>query len=150
MLRHLGQETSLRYHPDKQSVTPRDRFFDVAMTWFEVLEERKKAMRAIYDGLRRDPFALVALRNDAITEAQWLLVLAEADMGSASSLKATVISGMLVRAMHVWFDDDPQMTKTMARLDGDLRRAERFLWPDSAGNLKAGNRKKATVKPVGG
>jgi AcrR family transcriptional regulator len=129
MLRRIGQETTAQYRTDKQSVTPRERFFDVAMTWFDVLEKRKKAMRALYEGLRRDPFAFIALRNDAIAEAQWLLALAEADQGSSSPLKAAAIAGMLVRALPVWLDDNADMTKTMARLDGDLRRAERFLWP---------------------
>jgi AcrR family transcriptional regulator len=129
MLRRLGQETSELYRRDKQSVTPRDRFFDVAMTWFDVLSSRRKAMQSLYDGLGRDPFALLALRRSALAEAQWLLALAEADMGSASPLRAMAVAGLLARATGVWLGDDAQLTKTMARVDGDLRRAERFLWP---------------------
>src|SRR5271167_2071107 len=45
ILRRLGEETTRRYRPDKSSASPRERVFDVAMTWFDVLGSRKAAIR---------------------------------------------------------------------------------------------------------
>jgi AcrR family transcriptional regulator len=124
MLSRSGEELARRYKPDTQSENERDRILDVALTWFETLEARKPAMRALHEGLRRDPLALLAARGAFIAAAEWLLTLAEADAGRALALRAAALAALLVRALPVWLDDDKEMTKTMAQLDSDLRRAQ--------------------------
>lgn len=127
VLQRLGEDTARRYKPDRNSKSARDRLFDVAMTWFEILSEHKAAMRALYEGLRRDPLLLIAERGAFIASGEWLMTLAEADNGPALSLRALGFAGILARALPVWLDDDTDLTKTMARLDGDLRRGESLL-----------------------
>lgn len=129
VLQRVGQETAARYKPDRSAKSARDRLFDVAMTWFEILAPRKAAIRALHDGLRHDPFALLAERGAIFGAAQWLLTLAEADTGPSIALRAAGFAAALARAVPVWLDDDPDLTKTMARLDGDLRRGESVLGP---------------------
>jgi AcrR family transcriptional regulator len=124
MLSRSGEEVARRYRPDTQSENERDRVLDVALTWFETLETRRPALRALHAGLRRDPLALLAARGAFVSAAEWLLTLAEADTGRALPLRATALAGLLVRALPVWLDDDKEMTKTMAQLDSDLRRAQ--------------------------
>jgi hypothetical protein len=120
----VGGETAARYKPDSDAESARDRLFDVAMLWFDLWGPRKAALRALYDGLKRDPLALIAARGDILAAASWLLALAEADTGSASAFKAAGLAGALARAIPVWLDDGKDLAKTMARLDGDLRRGE--------------------------
>jgi hypothetical protein len=67
---------------------------------------------------------LLAARDAILSAAGWLLVLAEADTGPSSALKSTGVALALGRAIPVWLDDGKDLAKTMARLDGDLRRAE--------------------------
>ncbi|MGB8364113.1 MAG: hypothetical protein ACLQUZ_13530 [Rhizomicrobium sp.] len=124
VLRRIGQDTAARYKPDRGARSARDRLFDVAMTWFEVLAGKKAAMRALYEGLRHDPLALLAQRDAFLEGAEWLMTLAQADNGPALSLRAAGFAAILARAVPVWLDDDADLTKTMARLDGDLRRGE--------------------------
>jgi AcrR family transcriptional regulator len=126
ILQRLGEETARRYRPDKSSASPRERVFDVAMIWFDVLASRKGAIRSLHDGLRGDPFALIAIRDDAFAASAWLLALAQADSGAAS-LKAIGLAAILARAIPVWLDDAGDLSKTMSRLDGDLARAEKLL-----------------------
>lgn len=130
MLRRVGQETALRYRPDKESSAARERIFDVALTWFECLAARKAAMRALYEGLTRDPLTLVGVRSEILAAAEWLLTLAEADTGSAVQLKGAALGAVLARAIPVWLEDGKDMTKTMARLDGDLRRGAKLFGSD--------------------
>jgi AcrR family transcriptional regulator len=124
MLARAGEDTARRYKPEKGSDNERDRIFDVALTWFETLGAKKVALRALYDGLRRDPLALFAARNEFVGAAEWLLTLAEADGGRALPLKAVALAGLLVRALPVWLEDDDEMSKTMAQLDAGLARAK--------------------------
>jgi AcrR family transcriptional regulator len=124
MLSRAGEDAARRYKPDKDAENERDRIFDVALTWFETLSARKAALHALQDGLRRDPLALIAAREDFIAAAEWLLVLAEADHGRALPLKAAALAALLVRTLPVWLDDDKEMSRTMARLDTGLRRAQ--------------------------
>ncbi|HEY5046624.1 MAG TPA: hypothetical protein VII49_01215 [Rhizomicrobium sp.] len=124
MLARACAETARRYKPDRQSEGGRERIFDVALTWFEVLNARKPALRALFEGLRRDPLALLAARAEFLAAAEWLLALAEADAGRAVSVRAAALAAILVRAIPVWLDDDAEMTKTMAKLDAALTRAK--------------------------
>jgi hypothetical protein len=124
ILARFGQDVAARYKRDSGSESARDRIFDVAMTWFDVLAPRKLAIRSLYDGLKRDPLALIAARDEILSAAGWLLVLAEADTGPSNGIKSTGLALALARAIPIWLDDGKDLTKTMARLDGDLRRAE--------------------------
>ncbi|MGD0865664.1 MAG: TetR/AcrR family transcriptional regulator [Rhizomicrobium sp.] len=124
ILARLGHDVAARYKRDSGSESARDRIFDVAMTWFDVLAARKQAVRSLYNGLKRDPLALVAARGEILSAAGWLLVLAEADTGPSGSVKSAGLVLALARAIPVWLDDGKDLAKTMARLDGDLRRAE--------------------------
>jgi AcrR family transcriptional regulator len=124
ILARFGHDVAQRYKRDSGSESARDRIFDVAMTWFDVLAPRKAAIRALYDGFKRDPLALIALREEIASAAGWLIVLAGADTGPASGIKSTGLALALGHAIPVWLDDGKDLAKTMARLDGDLRRAE--------------------------
>lgn len=125
VLARIGALVAARYEPEPGSA--HDRLFDVAMCWFDVLAPYKKAMRSLHDGLRRDPIALVAARTEIADAGSWLLTLAEADTGPALPLRALGLAAALARAVAVWLDDDPDLAKTMARLDTDLTRGDTIL-----------------------
>jgi AcrR family transcriptional regulator len=127
ILRCTFDQTAARYRKDPKSENARDRLFDVVLSWLDLLGPRKAAMRSLYNGLRRDPLALVQVRGALITHAESLLALAEADDGRAVTARAGALVLALARAIGVWLDDDEQLTRTMARLDEDLRRAK-FLF----------------------
>jgi AcrR family transcriptional regulator len=124
MLARAGEECARHYKPDKASETERDRIFDVTLTWFEALAAKKPALRAVHEGLRRDPFALLEARSAFVGAAEWLLALAEADAGRGLPLKAAALAALIARTLPVWFEDDKDMSKTMARLDAHLARAK--------------------------
>jgi AcrR family transcriptional regulator len=127
ILRRLGHDVTRVYKPDRDSESARDRLFDVSMIWFDTLARHEDAIRSLYEGLRNDPVALISARNEIVAAAEWLMTLAEADTGPALALRATAFAVTLGRAVPVWLDDDADLTKTMARLDGDLRRGDSLL-----------------------
>lgn len=127
ILNRIGADVAKTYHPDRRSSDARDRLLDVALTWFEVLRPRAKAVRSLYDDLRRDPLSLIAARGEIVAAASWLLTLAEADTGASLPARALTFAGILARSIPTWLDDDEEMTATMAQLDADLRRSS-FLF----------------------
>ena len=128
ILDRMGAETASRYVPEK-GADAKDRVLEVAMTWFEINAKRKPAIRSLYEGLKFDPLSLIAQREQFARAAAWLLTLAEADTGLAASVRALGFAAIMARAVGVWLDDDADMSKTMARLDGDLSRAMDFFKP---------------------
>jgi hypothetical protein len=128
ILQKFGAETASRYAPEKNA-TSKDCVLEVAMTWFEVNAARKPAIRSLYDGLKFDPLTLIAQREALTSAAAWLLTLARADTGPATQLRTLGFAAIMGRAIAVWLDDDADMAKTMARLDGDLSRAADILRP---------------------
>jgi AcrR family transcriptional regulator len=127
ILRRLGEDVTRAYEPDSDAESARDRLFDVSMLWFDTLARHEEAVRSLYEGLRTDPFTLIAARGGIIAAAEWLMTLAEADTGPALALRAAAFAAILGRTVPVWLEDDSDLTKTMARLDGDLRRGESLL-----------------------
>jgi hypothetical protein len=131
ILQKFGAETAARYTPD-DGADAKDRVFEAAMTWFEINARRKPAIRSLYDGLKFDPLSLIDQRSEFAAAAAWLLTLAQADTGPATQLRALGLAAIMGRAIGIWLDDDTDMTKTMARLDGDLSRAANLLGPREA------------------
>lgn len=133
VLEKFGAETAKHYSSD--GMTERDRVFDVAMAWFDVLAPHRRAIASLYDGLKFDPLTLLAMRADFIRAATWLLTLASADTGKFVSARAGGFALILGRAIPVWLNDDKDLTKTMAQIDGDMNRLEelaKFVRPKAA------------------
>ncbi|HEX4533580.1 MAG TPA: hypothetical protein VH000_05060 [Rhizomicrobium sp.] len=126
MLRLTVDAAISRYKPERGSHSAHDRVFDVAMNWFEAQAARKAAIGSLYEGLKRDPLALLAAREDIHSAANTLLALAQADDGRAN-LKALGLALAIARAIPAWLDDDKDLSKTMASLDADLRRGADLL-----------------------
>ena len=128
VLRRIADETARRYRRDRASQSARERVFDVCMTWFDAQQKRKRSLHALYNGLRGNPLALLSSRNAIVGTAGIVLALAEADAGALEPAGATILAGILARATFTWLEDDEAMSRTMAQLDRDLRRAETVLW----------------------
>lgn len=134
LLRHVFDAAARTYRPDRASHSPRERLFDVCMAWFDAQQKLRKSLSALYSGLRADPLLLLSARQAILETTERLLALAEADTGPLSPARALCLSGILARATAAWLEDDEDLSRTMAKLDSDLRRAEPFLWPKQSRN----------------
>src|SRR5581483_7952471 len=85
MLRQSVAGTLRRYRPDRASHTARERLFDVAMAWFEAQAMRKPAFRNFHEGVKRDPLALLSVRDDILAASGALIALAGADDGPTTA-----------------------------------------------------------------
>lgn len=129
ILRMLIRETARRNTSDAKSSDPRERLFEVAMAWFDAQQSFAVGLKRLYRALQYDPASFLALRGEILDASGHLLALAEADFGFSPLIQSAAFAAILVRAVAAWRDDGDDMGKTMAQLDGDLRRVEKFLWP---------------------
>jgi len=89
----------------------------------------KAALRRIVPVIRRDPLALAALNRGAVNS--WRYMLASVGIPTEDSLGALRVQGavlLMARVSDTWLDDDePELSKTMARLDRELKSAGRIM-----------------------
>lgn len=107
----------------------RERFFDVTMRRLDAMTPYKAALRRIMLALRSDPLSLVALNQVGLNSQRFMLAAAgistEGPLGRVKLQGAVVV---LSNTMETWLeDDDPSLSRTMARLDREISRGERVL-----------------------
>ncbi|MGO4735436.1 TetR/AcrR family transcriptional regulator [Bosea sp. 2KB_26] len=103
----------------------RERTFDIVMRRLDALAPYKAGLRRVMPALRRDPLALAALNRGAVNS--WRYMLASAGIPTEDALGGVRVQGavlLMARVADVWLDDDePELSRTMARLDRELKTA---------------------------
>jgi AcrR family transcriptional regulator len=102
-----------------------DRLFELIMRRLEALAPWRPAIRNI---LKDMPFVIgehPPLACQYLASQRWMLAAAGLERpGAEGAACALALGGIYLRALKTWVDDeDPGYSRTMARLDGDLKRA---------------------------
>ncbi len=107
----------------------RDRIFDVLMRRFDALQPHRKALASILLAQTRDP--VTALANLAALQRSmtWMLEAAGLEAEGVRGLARTKgLTLLYLATLRTWLRDDSlDLAKTMAALDGYLRRLEGLL-----------------------
>jgi AcrR family transcriptional regulator len=135
----------LQHHGDEMaSESPKERLFDVLMRRLDAMAPYRQGLREISQWLRRDPLSALAFNQVAVNSMRFMLEAAGIDSeGGAGALKLQGLALSWARIVNVWLDDkEPELSKTMAALDRELTRGERFVagvdrFDRFAGPLKA-------------
>lgn len=103
----------------------RERMFDLVMRRLDALAPYKDALRKIVPVIRRDPLTMAALNRGAVNS--WRYMLASAGIATEDALGSVRVRGavlLMARVSQTWLEDDePELSKTMARLDRELKTA---------------------------
>lgn len=107
----------------------RERLFDVLMRRLDAMTPYKPALRRIAYALRGDPLSMLALNGLALNSHRYMLAAAGIDTeGPLGRLKLQGVVIAFARVVETWLDDDdPALARTMARLDKEIRKGERFM-----------------------
>lgn len=107
----------------------RERMFDLVMRRLDALTPYKEGLRRVVPLLRRDPLALAALNRSSVNS--WRYLLASAGISTEDALGHVRVQGavlLMARVLDTWLDDDePELSRTMARLDRELKTANWVL-----------------------
>lgn len=126
-VKELDRKVLTEVDPDMEEESPRERLFDVLMRRIELLGAHKEAVRSLLRSARRDPSLALALNAMAMHSQQWMLTAAGI---GASGLKGMVRSQglalLFANVLRTWVDDENDNTRTLAALDRELARGQRF------------------------
>lgn len=112
---------------DDMGEPARDRLFDVLMRRLDNLHPHREAIGRILRFYQRDPIAaLGGLGQLRRSMACMLEAAGLSSSGLRGELRLSGLCVLYVATLRTWLDDETQdMAKTMAALDGYLRRVER-------------------------
>lgn len=133
--RDVDREVLARVEVDMKE-TPRDRLFDVLMKRFDALSGYRDGLAATARDARRDPFMVLCGAGQLLRSMAAMLEAAGiSSAGLAGALRAKGLAAIYLATLRDWFrDDTADRAKTMAALDGRLRRAESCAkWLDRRG-----------------
>ena len=113
---------------DMAQEPPRERLFDVLMRRLETLAPHKAAVRSLARSARCNPGLAVALNGLAVRSQQWMLTAANISGGGLrGAIRAQGLACLYARVLRTWLDDeDPGLARTMAALDRELARGQRW------------------------
>ena len=111
------------------SESVRDQLFDVLMERFEVLNDYRGGVVAILQSFCFDPKQAVISCPHLARSMTWMLEAAGIETtGVRGAVKVAGVTGLYLKVLKTWKDDDsPDLGKTMAALDKDLGRADKFV-----------------------
>ena len=111
---------------------PRTRLFDVIMMRFEAMEDYRPGLVSLMKWRPSQPARLLNLIAARQASADWALVCSGLDSseGLPKPIKATGIAWAIAQAERAWRkDESADLPRTMAALDGELRKMEeRASW----------------------
>src|SRR5262249_22597345 len=113
---------------DMAEEPPRERLFDVLMRRLEILAPHRAAVRSLLRSARRNPGLALALNSLAVPSEQGMLPAADIDAaGRRGLIRAQGLAVLYARVVRVWLhDDDPGLARTLAALDRELARGQRW------------------------
>jgi AcrR family transcriptional regulator len=114
---------------DMAEEPPRERLFDVLMRRLEILAPERPAVRSLLRSAGRNPGLAFALNGLAVRSQQWMLTAADIDAaGPRGMIRAQGLALLYARVVRVWLnDDDPGLARTLAALDRELARGQRWV-----------------------
>jgi AcrR family transcriptional regulator len=106
----------------------RERLFDVLMRRLDAHAGHKAAIRSLMRSTLCNPPLAVVLNGLAARSMGWMMTAAGISAaGPKGALRAQALTLLYVRVLSVWAnDEDPGLARTMAALDRELARAERW------------------------
>jgi len=114
--------------PDLAEEPARERLFDVLMRRLEALTPYRAAIRSLTRSAMRNPGLAFALNGLAVRSQRWMLTAANIDnLGTKGLMRAQGLAVLFACALRTFVDDDdPNLSRTMAELDRELERGQRW------------------------
>jgi AcrR family transcriptional regulator len=140
LIRRIDRQVLEGTTADLAEEPARERLFDVLTRRLDAFAPYKAALRRISEDFRRDPLSLAAMNKLALNSHRFML--AAAGINTEGAMGLIKIQGSVCvfsDVFQTWLDDDdPDMARTLARLDRELRSGERlFVCFEDIGRLTA-------------
>lgn len=129
LVRRIDEAVLAQLGSEDKAEPPRDRLFDVLMMRFEALVPYREAVATLLNEAPREPLSAACALPQLDRSMAWMLEAAGiAAAGLRGRLRAMGLATVYLATLRVWLNDDsPDLARTMASLDANLRRAETLL-----------------------
>lgn len=106
----------------------REKLFDVLMRRLEILRPHREAIHSLMRSARRNPGLAFALNAMAVQSQRWMLNAADIKVvGPKGAVRAQGLAVLYACVMQTFVhDEDPGLARTMAVLDRELSRGQRW------------------------
>ena len=113
---------------DMAEESVREKLFDVLMRRLEALAPYKPAVKSLMRSSLRNPGLGFVLNGLAVRSQRWMLTAAGIDVsGPKGAMRAQGLTMLFACVMREWVnDEDPGLARTMAVLDRELSRGQRW------------------------
>ncbi len=138
-----ADEAVLSGGADYEDEPMRDRLFDLIMRRFDALLPHKDGLRAIVRDMSWDPVQAACLSCSLRRSMNWILEAAGINSsGLLGVVRQKGLSAVYLATLRTWLEDDSaDMGTTMAALDRNLKKAERYA------SMLPGRRQSASPEP---
>jgi AcrR family transcriptional regulator len=128
-MKEVDRQVLAGIDPDMAEEDARERLFDVLMRRLEILAPHKDAIASLLRSVRRDPPLAFALNGLAVRSQQWMLTAADIEAaGPNGMLRAQGLALLFARVLRTFIrDEDEGLARTMAALDRELARGQRWV-----------------------
>jgi AcrR family transcriptional regulator len=127
-IKDTDQKVLLGGDGDMAEESPREKLFDVLMRRLEILTPHRQAIRSLMRSASRNPGLAFALNGLAVQSQSWMLNAADIKVsGPKGMVRAQGLAMLFAYVMQTWVkDEDPGLARTMAVLDRELSRGQRW------------------------
>jgi AcrR family transcriptional regulator len=127
-IKDTDQKVLTDVDPDMAEEAPREKLFDVLMRRLEILKPHREAVYSLMRSARRNPGLALALNAMAVQSQRWMLNAADIKVvGPKGAMRAQGLAVLYACVMQTFVhDEDPGLARTMAVLDRELSRGERW------------------------
>lgn len=114
---------------DANTDSSRDRIFEILMSRFDILNERRKGVLSIFRSFKCDPKQAVVAVPNIYNSMSWTLENAGVETyGVSGSIKVAGLMGIYLKGLKSWMgDDSTDLSKTMASLDKALDHGQSII-----------------------
>ncbi|HRK24712.1 MAG TPA: TetR/AcrR family transcriptional regulator [Beijerinckiaceae bacterium] len=128
LMRMVDREVLGGTAADMADETAHDRVLDVMLRRFDALAPYRDGLRSVWKDLSTSPADLIAFNQAAVNSWRYMLESAAIDTnGHLGALRTQGAVLVFARAFATWLDDEPDMARTMAVLDRELKRGASVL-----------------------
>lgn len=113
---------------DMANESPREKLFDVLMRRLDLLAPHKRGIRSLMRSATCNPPLAFALAGFGAQSQRWMLAASDIDSaGLKGRVRAQGLAMLFACVLRTWVDDeDPGLARTMAVLDRELSRGQRW------------------------
>jgi AcrR family transcriptional regulator len=128
-VKDLDRKVLAGIDPEMAEEPARERLFDVLMRRLELMVPHKDATASLLRSAQRDPPLALALNGLAVRSQLWMLSAADIDIGGPGGMvRAQGLALLFARVLRTFVrDDDAGLARTMASLDRELGRGQRWV-----------------------